>query len=307
MRREKRRSPAPSPLPAQQSGEQMAQQRESGSSGLQLLQHGRANAVRLMPRPIANAQHAISSLIRGFLFIVLSIDEGQPGASFPGRLERRRRTPSSAIRRDSVRGSCCLCDAARPAIAGVRERERRRWDSGLRTERCARLAPSRKRSRHGRGDGRGATAGGPTGRRRKQADDDELVHPFRTSLYRWRRFSVRGGKRTLVAGCGRKRVSYHTSGVRRLSAKPIACSTLRQRAPSRWRSRIAMRSLYQRPRVFGPRHRQRDMPADFNSHPHKRKPPAHQMRRRSVSLRSTRRARLPHSHSIVAGGLPLMS
>lgn len=226
----------------------MAQQRESGSSGSQLLQHGRANALRLTPRPIANAQHAISSLIRGFLFIVLSIDEGQPGASFPSRLERRRRAPSSAVRRDSVRGSCRLCDvadASRPAIAGVR------MDTNVAVGvRGCEHSDARGWRRIGNDRGMGAATAAaqrPAGRRRKQADDNEFVHPFRTSLYRWRRFSVRGGKPTLVAGCGRKRVSYHISGVRRLGAMPVACSTLRQRA----RSRMAMRSLYQRPRVFG--------------------------------------------------------
>ncbi|MFD0323407.1 hypothetical protein [Lysobacter gummosus] len=56
----------------------------------------------------------------------------------------------------------------------------------------------------------------------------------------------------------------------------------------------------------GPRHRRRDTQADFDS-PLQTQTACARMRRRSISLRSARRARLPHSHSIVAGGLPLMS
>lgn len=88
--------PAPSWCRNQQPGEQMAQQRESGSSGSQLLQQGRANALRLTLRPKPNAKQASNTLVRDFLFIAFSYGDGTTGALLPRRLGRRRRVPSSA-------------------------------------------------------------------------------------------------------------------------------------------------------------------------------------------------------------------
>jgi hypothetical protein len=61
----------------------MAQQRESGSSGSQLLQHGRANALRLTLRPNPNAKQASNTLVRDFLFIAFSCADGATGALLP--------------------------------------------------------------------------------------------------------------------------------------------------------------------------------------------------------------------------------
>lgn len=76
----------------------MAQQRESGSSGSQLLQHGRANALRLTLRPKPNAKQASNTLVRDFLFIAFSFADGTTGALLP--------LPSGAPTADAVqRGS----------------------------------------------------------------------------------------------------------------------------------------------------------------------------------------------------------
>jgi hypothetical protein len=48
---------------------QIAQQRESGCSGSQLLQQGRANAAQLAPIPTASAKAAISILERNAVFM----------------------------------------------------------------------------------------------------------------------------------------------------------------------------------------------------------------------------------------------
>ncbi|MGH8081213.1 MAG: hypothetical protein ACREP7_11605 [Lysobacter sp.] len=97
------------PSPDQQPGEQITQQCDSGSSG-QLLQHGRANALRLAPRPIAKAQQAISSLVRGFMFIVLSNDDGTAGPF----LVRPSRTPAAqAVRRTATAPSAATSAPAR--------------------------------------------------------------------------------------------------------------------------------------------------------------------------------------------------
>lgn len=149
MRTERGGRPPLSALPHQQPGEQIIQQRESGSSGSQLLQHGRATALRLTLSPNPNAKHASTNLARDFLIIVLSNvarrprqsllqSPGTPTANAVARgLPRLLSRPMQVLQtcvghtgtRERVRHRRASADDAARMPAFAREHDRAQWNT----------------------------------------------------------------------------------------------------------------------------------------------------------------------------------
>lgn len=225
------------PLPCrnQQPGVQMAQQRESGSSGSQLLQHGRANALRLTLRPNPNAKQASNTLVRDFLFIAFSYADGTTGALLPppsgaptadavqrGAPRLLPRPIGPAMRRSpsQVRISQCLLASLLDGASAHQRRQAPRRGSLQGVGRRITLMHIGRADRRCRRFNGGQTGRGPARRRRPKTGTRRFVAARRPPRPR-AGFAKRDGDETACpSGCGHPCVPW------RLRADPDAVRTL---------------------------------------------------------------------------------